>query len=51
MRMVLETDRLPNVVKEFLSRVDTLRKLIDTATSEIVEDIQAMLYDIESKSS
>lgn len=51
MKMVLETDRLPNVVEDFLRRVDALRKLIDKATLEIVEDIKAMLYDIESKSS
>ena len=48
-KMVLETDRLPNIVQEFLSYSDTLRNLIQKATWEIVEDIKAMLYDHESK--
>ena len=51
MKMVLETDRLPNVVEDFLRHADTLRKLIEKATWEIVEDIKTMLYDSESKSS
>jgi hypothetical protein len=51
MKMVLETDRLPNVVEDFLRHADTLQKLIEKATWEIVEDIKAMLYDSESKSS
>ncbi|GKZ25938.1 hypothetical protein AbraIFM66951_002452 [Aspergillus brasiliensis] len=46
-KMVLETDRLPNIVQEFLSYSDTLRNLIQKATWEIVEDIKAMLYDHE----
>lgn len=48
-KMVLETDRLPNIVQEFLKYSDTLRSLIQKATWEIVEDIKAMLYDHESK--
>ena len=51
MKMILDTDRLPNVVQDFLRHADTLRKLIEKATWEIVEDIKAMLYDSESKSS
>ncbi|KAK5093253.1 hypothetical protein LTS08_008936 [Lithohypha guttulata] len=47
MKMVLETDRLPNVVEDFLRHADTLRKLIEKATWEIVEDIKTMLYDSE----
>jgi hypothetical protein len=49
MTMILETDRLPNIVQDFLRHVDTLRKLVEKATWEIVEDIKAMLYDSESK--
>lgn len=49
MKMVLETDRLPNIVQEFLARAETLRKLIEKSTWEIVEDIKSMLYDRESK--
>ncbi|RYP45020.1 hypothetical protein DL768_008585 [Monosporascus sp. mg162] len=48
MRMILENDRLPNAVQEFLRCADTLRKLVQKATWEIVEDIKAMLYDQES---
>ncbi|KAI6778961.1 Vegetative incompatibility protein HET-E-like protein [Emericellopsis cladophorae] len=46
-KMVLETDHLPNLVQEFLSQADVLRKLIQKATWEIVEDIKSMLYDRE----
>lgn len=49
MKMILETDRLPNIVQDFLRHADTLRKLIEKATFEIVEDIKTMLYDYESK--
>ncbi|PKX89144.1 NACHT domain protein [Aspergillus novofumigatus IBT 16806] len=47
--MVLETDRLPSIVSEFLRYSDTLRNLIQKATWEIMEDIKLMLYDYESK--
>ncbi|KAK6365425.1 hypothetical protein LTR64_008794 [Lithohypha guttulata] len=47
MTMVLETDRLPNVVHDFLRHADTLRKLIEKATWEVTEDIKGMLYDQE----
>ena len=49
MKMILETDRLPNIVQDILRHADTLRKLVEKATWEIVEDIKAMLYDSESK--
>ncbi|KAL5371373.1 hypothetical protein DPSP01_014309 [Paraphaeosphaeria sporulosa] len=47
MKMILETDRLPNIVKDVMRHADTLRKLIEKATWEIVEDIKTMLYDRE----
>lgn len=50
MKMILETDRLPNIIQDFLRHADVLRKLIEKATWEIVEDIKAMLYDRESES-
>lgn len=50
MRMILENERLPNIVQDFLRHADNLRKLVQKATWEIVEDIKAMLYDRESKS-
>ncbi|KAF2267298.1 hypothetical protein CC78DRAFT_490454 [Lojkania enalia] len=46
-KMILETDRLPNIIQDFLKHADTLRKLIEKATWEIVEDIKTMLYDRE----
>jgi hypothetical protein len=49
MKMILDTDRLPSIVRSFLGHAETLRKLIEKATWEIVEDIKAMLYDRESK--
>lgn len=48
MKMILENNRLPNIVKDFLKHADSLRKLVQKATWEIVEDIKAMLYDHES---
>jgi hypothetical protein len=48
MKTILETDLLPKIVQEFLRHADTLRKLIEKATLEIVEDIKTMLYDCES---
>lgn len=47
--MVWETDRLPNIVQDFLRYFDTLRKLVEKATWEIVEDIKTTFYDQESK--
>ena len=48
MRMIAESERLPNIVQEFLRHADILRKLVEKATWEIVEDIKMMLYDRES---
>lgn len=45
LKMVLEIDRLLNIVKDFLSHSNCLRKLVQKTTWEIVEDIKAMLYD------
>lgn len=50
MTVILQDDRLPNIVQGFLRQADTLRKLVQKATWEIVEDIKVMLYDRESKS-
>lgn len=47
--MVLENVRLPNIVKNFLIPADALRRLLGKATCEIVEDIQPMLNNHESK--
>ncbi|CAN9480302.1 unnamed protein product [Alternaria alternata] len=47
MKMILDTDRLLSIVRSFLGHAETLRKLIEKATWEIVEDIKAMLYDRE----
>jgi hypothetical protein len=47
--LILENGRLPSIVQDFLRQADTLRKLVQKATLEIVEDIKAMLYDQESK--
>ena len=49
MRIVLENSRLPVVVQDFLKEAENLRKLIEKATWEIVQDIKDMLYDQESQ--
>ncbi|KAK3897898.1 hypothetical protein C8A05DRAFT_38527 [Staphylotrichum tortipilum] len=47
LEVVLDNGRLPAIVDEFLKHADHLRKLVQKATWEIVEDIKAMLYDHE----
>ncbi|KAJ4308383.1 hypothetical protein N0V84_012133 [Fusarium piperis] len=47
MSLILDNGRLPSIVKDFLRQADTLRKLVQKATLEIVQDIKAMLYDQE----
>jgi DNA replication initiation complex subunit (GINS family) len=49
MKMVLENDRLPVIVEDFLKYSDSLGKIVQNATLEIVEDIRSMLYDRESE--
>ncbi|XP_044721118.1 NACHT domain protein [Hirsutella rhossiliensis] len=47
MKLIVENDRLPNIIQDFLRHADNLRRLVQNATWEIVEDIKAMLYDHE----
>ncbi|CAG7998998.1 unnamed protein product [Penicillium salamii] len=47
MRMVLENDRLPTIVQEFLTSADKLQMVIQKATMEILDDIQNVLYRID----
>ncbi|KAF7948394.1 uncharacterized protein EAE97_003805 [Botrytis byssoidea] len=47
MSLVLKDSHLPDIVKDFLDHADNLRKLVQKATWEIVEDIKTMLYDYE----
>ena len=49
LKLVVEKNRLPEIVEDFLQYVDNLRKLVEKATFEIVRDIENMLYDYESK--
>ena len=48
-KIMLEKQHVPEIVQDFLRHADILRKLVDKATWEIVEDIQIMLYDRESR--
>lgn len=48
MKIVVETDRLPAIVDDFLTHAGNLRNLVQKATWEIVDDIKSMLYDRES---
>ncbi|KAL4873327.1 hypothetical protein BDV12DRAFT_192800 [Aspergillus spectabilis] len=45
--MVLETDRLPDIVQEFVSYSDMLKDAVQKATLELLKDIRVMLYDSE----
>lgn len=48
-KMVLEKDRLPDIVVEFLAHAGTLQKLIQKATLEIALDIENMLCEEKGK--
>lgn len=50
LRVMLEAERLPKIVEEFIDQIDSLRKFIEMAAAEIVRDIQNMLYDTQSMS-
>jgi hypothetical protein len=50
LRLVLENDRLPNIVKDFLACADTLKFIIQKATIDILDDIRNVLYAQDSKS-
>ncbi|RAO65428.1 uncharacterized protein BHQ10_001440 [Talaromyces amestolkiae] len=47
MKMVMENDRLPSIVQDFLKCADILHKLIEKSVLRITQDIQAMLYHSE----
>lgn len=48
MKVILENNRLPSIVKDFLKHAEILRHLVQKATWEVVEDIKCMVYDSES---
>lgn len=48
LRVVLQDGRLSEIIQDFSRHAGLLRKLVQKATWEIVEDIKAMLYDRES---
>ncbi|KID94934.1 NACHT domain protein, partial [Metarhizium majus ARSEF 297] len=45
LKIILENDKLPAIISEFITRASNLRNLIHTTTLEVVQEIQAMLYD------
>ncbi|KAM3457627.1 hypothetical protein MY3296_001059 [Beauveria thailandica] len=47
LRVMLEAERLPKIVEEFIDQIESLRKFIEMAAAEIVRDIQNMLYDTQ----
>lgn len=49
MKMVLENDRLPSIVQEFLKCAEILHKLVEKSIWGITQDIQSMLYHSESE--
>lgn len=44
MKLIRENDRLPNIVKEFVTRADELHMVIQKATLDILDDIQNAIY-------
>lgn len=48
-KMVLETNRLPEIIAQIVNHAASLERLVSKATWEIVQDIQIMLYDSQSK--
>lgn len=51
MKTVLENNRLPNIVQDFLSCLNFLQKPTGNTSLEIIGEIEEMCYDRESKSS
>lgn len=49
MKMILEANRLPEIVTQIVSNADNLERLVSRATWEITQDIQSMLYDSQSE--
>jgi hypothetical protein len=49
--VIADTGTLPDIVKDFLKQAEHLRKLVEKATFDIVQDIKTMLYDEKSMSS
>ncbi|KAG4282239.1 hypothetical protein FPRO04_13360 [Fusarium proliferatum] len=43
--VILDTGTLPDIVKDFLKQAEHLRKIVEKATFDIVQDIKTMLYD------
>ncbi|KAL4881143.1 hypothetical protein BJY04DRAFT_218660 [Aspergillus karnatakaensis] len=47
LKMVLETDRLPEIIEEFVRYSNMLEATIQKATLDVLDDIRTMLYDSE----
>lgn len=47
-KMILEKDRLPEIVEEFLAHAEVLQRLVQKAIAEILLDIEEMLCDSKS---
>lgn len=50
MTLVLNNGRLPSIVSDFMIHAENLRKRVESATLEIVNEIKNMLFDVESES-
>lgn len=46
--VILDTGTLPDIVQDFLKQAEHLRKIVEKATYDIVQDIKTMLYDEKS---
>lgn len=49
MKMILENDRLPSIVDDFLRCSDILYHVVQSATLRIIQDIHTMLLDEKSE--
>lgn len=49
--VIVDTGTLPDIVKDFLKQAEHLRRIVEKATFDVVQDIKAMLYDDKSLSS
>ncbi|KAL2673630.1 hypothetical protein Neosp_012073 [[Neocosmospora] mangrovei] len=45
--LILDNGHLPIIVQDFIRQADTLQKLLQKTTMEIVQDMEIMLYDQE----
>lgn len=48
LRTMIASERLPQIVNEFLKQTEFLQKVIGAATAQILKDVEDMVYEQQS---